>query len=45
MGEVLWTMGRKEEALDVWKKGLKGTPDSPLVHESMKRLGAPEPKR
>ncbi len=45
LGEVLWTMGRKEEALDVWKKGLKGTPDSPVVHESMKRLGAPEPKR
>ena len=44
LGEVLWTLGRKDEALDVWKKGLKGTPDSPIVREAMKRLGAPEPK-
>ena len=43
LGEVLWTMGRKDEALEIWKKGLKGTPDSPVVQETLKRLGAPEP--
>jgi tetratricopeptide (TPR) repeat protein len=44
LGEVLWTMGRKDEALEIWKQGLKGTPDSPVVQETLKRLGAPEPK-
>lgn len=43
LGEVLWTLGRKDEALEVWQKGLKGTPDSPLVREAIRRLGAPEP--
>ena len=44
LGEVLWSLGRKDEALEVWKKGLEGTPDSPIVREVIKRLGAPEPK-
>jgi len=44
LGEVLWIMGRKDEAMDVWKKGLKGRPDSAVVREALKRLGAPEPK-
>ncbi len=44
LGEVLWVMGRKDEAMAAWKKGLQGTPDSPVVRETTKRLGAPEPK-
>lgn len=44
LGEVLWVMGRKDEAMEVWKKGLKVTPDSAIVRETLKRLGVPEPK-
>ena len=44
LGEVLWAMGRKDDAVAAWKKGLEGTPDSPIVRDTMKRLGAPEIK-
>ena len=44
LGEVLWAMARKDDAVAAWKKGLEGTPDSPIVRDTMKRLGAPEIK-
>lgn len=44
LGEVLWAMGRKDDAVAAWKKGLEATPDSPIVRDTMKRLGAPEIK-
>ena len=44
LGEVLWAMGRKDDAVAAWKKGLEGTPDSTIVRDTMKRLGAPEIK-
>ncbi|MFM7275745.1 MAG: tetratricopeptide repeat protein, partial [Gammaproteobacteria bacterium] len=43
LGEVLWVLGRREEALTAWKKGLEAKADSPLVLEAMRRLGAPLP--
>lgn len=40
IGEVLWTMGRREEAQQVWAEALAGRPDSELIKEAMERLGA-----
>jgi len=38
LGEVLWVMGRKDEAVRVWEDALKATPDSELIKEAMERL-------
>ena len=38
LGEVLWVMGREQEALQVWEDALEETPDSPIVSEAMERL-------
>jgi len=38
LGEVLWVMGRQDEALRVWNEALQETPDSPLIKEAMERL-------
>ena len=38
MGEILWMMGRRNEALAVWQRALEGAPDDPLVTEAMQRL-------
>ena len=38
MGEILWAMGRREEALQVWERALKEAPNDPLVTEAMERL-------
>ena len=38
MGEILWMMGRRDEALAVWQRALEGAPDDPLVTEAMQRL-------
>jgi tetratricopeptide (TPR) repeat protein len=40
LGEVLWVLGRQEEAHTVWAKGLQDTPDSRIIAEAMQRLGA-----
>ena len=38
MGEILWMMGRRDEALAVWQRALEGAQDDPLVTEAMQRL-------
>lgn len=41
LGEVLWTLGRKNEADKVWREGLKATPDSEALRQTRERLHAP----
>ncbi len=38
LGEVLWMLGRTEDAQNVWDQGLIDNPDSPILDETMKRL-------
>lgn len=38
LGEVLWVMGRQQEAMQVWEDALEETPDSPIINEAMDRL-------
>lgn len=38
LGEVLWVMGRREEATRVWQDALQQRPDSPIIKEAMERL-------
>lgn len=39
LGEVLWVLGRHDDAREVWKQGLRNTPDSPIIRETIERLG------
>ncbi len=43
LGEVLWVMGRTDEARLVWGKGLAGTPDSAIIRATTERLGVSPP--
>ena len=43
LGEVLWVMGRTDEARVVWGKGLAGTPDSAIIRATTERLGVSPP--
>ncbi|NKB33932.1 MAG: tetratricopeptide repeat protein [Pseudomonadales bacterium] len=38
VGEVLWMMGREDEATQVWEDALEERPDSELIREVMDRL-------
>jgi len=40
LGEVLWTVGEKAEAQDVWTDGMALDPSSDLIPDTMKRLNA-----
>lgn len=40
LGEVLWTMGEREKALDVWRTGLRLNKDNDTLQETLKRLKA-----
>lgn len=40
LGEVLWMMGREDEAERVWQDALEVEPDSELIKEAMDRLQA-----
>lgn len=40
MGEVLWMMNRKDEAIKVWKEAQIINRDNPTLVETLKRLGA-----
>ncbi|MDR0250253.1 MAG: tetratricopeptide repeat protein [Burkholderiales bacterium] len=42
-GEVLWQLGRLEEARRAWGQGLKIAPHDTLIRKTMKRLNAGEP--
>lgn len=38
LGEVLWTMGRKEEAIRTWKEGFQLNAENETLLETLKRL-------
>ncbi|MEX2487979.1 MAG: tetratricopeptide repeat protein [Pseudomonadales bacterium] len=38
LGEVLWVMGKKSEANEVWEKALERTPDSQILKDVIDRL-------
>ena len=38
LGEVLWTMGRREQALTTWKEGALLNSDNETLQETLKRL-------
>lgn len=40
LGEVLWTMGRRDEARKVWAEARSRDADNEVLRETMKRLGA-----
>ena len=39
LGEVLWALGRRDEARRVWDEALKKTPDSDVLTKTVQRLG------
>ena len=43
LGEVLWQLGRRDEARAIWQRGLELKPDSPLIREAMQRLTGAAP--
>lgn len=38
LGEVLWTLGRKDEARSVWDQALRASPEHPVLKETVQRL-------
>jgi len=38
LGEVLWALGRKDEARGIWQAQLKAQPDSDILKKTMARL-------
>src|SRR5690606_403478 len=38
LGEVLWILGEKEEAVRVWRQALQDNPDSKVLQDVMKRF-------
>ncbi|PCI80987.1 MAG: hypothetical protein COB20_02510 [SAR86 cluster bacterium] len=42
LGEVLWALGRFDEAMRVWQDALEIDPESPLIAEAMERLQVAE---
>ena len=40
LGEVLWTMGKQEAALEIWREGLSVDADHPLLMDTISRMGA-----
>ena len=42
LGEVLWALGRFDEAMRVWQDALVTDPESPLIAEAMDRLQVAE---
>jgi tetratricopeptide (TPR) repeat protein len=40
LGEVLWVLGRRQEALGTWREVAAREPDSDLLRETLARLGA-----
>jgi predicted negative regulator of RcsB-dependent stress response len=38
LGEVLWAMGKEDEAIEVWKAGLEVDSEHPVLAETMQRL-------
>jgi tetratricopeptide (TPR) repeat protein len=42
LGEVLWALGEHDQAMDIWQKGLRQNPDSPILKETIQRLTGKE---
>ncbi len=40
LGEVLWSLGQRDRALDIWRQGLRINKDNATLKETIKRLGA-----
>ena len=40
LGEVLWQLGRRNEALNVWREGLQRDPRHQVLRQTIERLGA-----
>lgn len=38
LGEVLWVLGRQQDAILIWRQALQRRPDSPVIAETIKRL-------
>jgi len=38
MGEVLWAMGRKDQAMEVWQEALERDPDDPVLRQTVERF-------
>jgi len=38
LGEVLWVMGQRQEALQIWREGLKRDPQNQLLQATLMRL-------
>ena len=38
LGEVLWKLNRKDEAMQIWQEGLKTAPDNETLQETLRRL-------
>lgn len=39
LGEVLWVSGKRERAMDAWRKGAAVDADNPVLKETLERLG------
>lgn len=40
LGEILWMLGNKAEARQIWQAGIKHAPDDPVIRETLNRLKA-----
>ncbi len=38
LGEVMWTLGQREQALQVWREGLRIAPDNTTLRSTLQRL-------
>ena len=38
LGEVMWVMGRREQAMTVWREGMALSPDNETLRDTLKRL-------
>jgi predicted Zn-dependent protease len=41
LGEVLWSIGQKDEALRIWREGMGHDPNNAALKDTIKRLRAP----
>ena len=40
LGEVLWVLGNREEAREIWNAALEDAPDNEVLLETIERLGS-----
>jgi len=41
LGEVLWTLGDRDEARRIWQESLKASPENETLQKTLKRFGPP----